>query len=547
MLQINKLKIMHKKDLRKILDNFSLTLNDGDKACLIGEEGNGKSTLMRWIYDPETVEEYAECAGDIITGQERLGYLPQEMRVEDKAKTVYEFFAENENFYEFSPKELAEYANRFRVSQDFFYSEQQMGSLSGGEKIKAQLIRLMMGRPTVLLLDEPSNDIDIATLDLLEDLINEWEHIVLFISHDETLIENTANTIIHIEQIMRKTKCRHTIVRVPYRQYVDERLRLFDRQEQQAENDRRKKKLRDERFRKVYQSVENALGRCSRQSPAVAKNLKDKMHTVKSMEKRFEREDENMTEKPDKEEAIFFKLGNEKSVIPSGKTVIEYKLDKLFTPGEQRITGEQRIPGEQSTYGEKASAVEYMDGQEGSGTCRLLTKNIFLRIRGSEKITIIGANGTGKTTLLKKMADELLARRDIKAQYMPQNYEELLNLDVTPVDFLDSSGEKEERTKIRTFLGALKYTADEMDHPIRELSGGQKAKVLLLKMSMADTNVLILDEPTRNFSPLSGPVIRKMIAEFPGAVISISHDRKYIDEISDRVLELTPEGLKEVL
>ena len=126
---------------------------------------------------------------------------------------------------------------------------------------------------------------------------------------------------------------------------------------------------------------------------------------------------------------------------------------------------------------------------------------------------------------------------------MPQNYEELLNLDETPVDFLDSTGDKAMRTKIRTFLGALKYTADEMDHPIRELSGGQKAKVLLLKMSLSDANVLILDEPTRNFSPLSGPVIRKMISSFPGAVISISHDRKYIDEVCTRVYRLTENGL----
>jgi ATPase subunit of ABC transporter with duplicated ATPase domains len=84
-----------------------------------------------------------------------------------------------------------------------------------------------------------------------------------------------------------------------------------------------------------------------------------------------------------------------------------------------------------------------------------------------------------------------------------------------------------------------------MSHPIAELSGGQKAKVLLLKMSMSGANVLILDEPTRNFSPLSGPVIRRMLAEFPGAIISISHDRKYIKGVCGKVYELTEEGLRE--
>lgn len=212
----------------------------------------------------------------------------------------------------------------------------------------------------------------------------------------------------------------------------------------------------------------------------------------------------------EQEEAIFFKLGDKNAYIPTGKTVIEYELSKLMTPEGERI----------------------------------LAEGIYLKIKGSEKICIIGANGAGKTTLLKKIAEELMNRNDIKAEYMPQNYEDLLELSVTPVDYLDKTGDKEERTRIRTYLGSLKYTPDEMEHPIRELSGGQKAKVLLLRMSLSGANVLILDEPTRNFSPLSGPVIRKMLREFPGAVISISHDRKYIEEVCDKIYQLNPNGLQ---
>ena len=212
----------------------------------------------------------------------------------------------------------------------------------------------------------------------------------------------------------------------------------------------------------------------------------------------------------EQEEAIFFKLGDKNAYIPTGKTVIEYELSKLMTPEGERI----------------------------------LAEGIYLKIKGSEKICIIGANGAGKTTLLKKIAEELMNRNDIKAEYMPQNYEDLLELSVTPVDYLDKTGDKEERTRIRTYLGSLKYTPDEMEHPIRELSGGQKAKVLLLRMSLSGANVLILDEPTRNFSPLSGPEIRKMLREFPGAVISISHDRKYIEEVCDKIYQLNPNGLQ---
>ena len=510
MMQIKKLTLTHKKDLRVILEDFQLVLNDGDKAVIIGEEGNGKSTLLKWMYDPALTEDYIESTGERIIGKERLGYLPQELPEAEKTKTVYEYFYEKEKFWDQTPKDLAVLARKFGLTEEFFYRDQQMRELSGGEKVKAQMMRLLMEDVTVLLLDEPSNDIDLATLELLEKLIREWEHIVVFISHDETLIENTANMVIHIEQIVRKTKSRYTVAKLPYRTYVEERLQNFERQEQKAQSDRREKALRDEKYRKVYQSVQNALNNCSRQAPSVAKNLKDKMHTVKAMNRRFEKEDASMTEMPEQEEAIYFQLGGAEAAMPAGKTVIEYQLSKLETP----------------------------DGE------RVLAENITLKIRGPEKICIVGPNGAGKTTLLKKIAAELKAREDLRVDYMPQNYEDQLDRSMTPVNFLDSTGEKSERTRIRTYLGSLKYTADEMDHPIRELSGGQKAKVLLLKMSLGNANVLILDEPTRNFSPLSGPVIRKMLREFPGAIISISHDRKYIGEVCGKEYLLEKDGLR---
>lgn len=511
MLQINGLTMTHKKDLHVMLENFNLVLNAGDKAVIIGEEGNGKSTLLKWIYNPELVADYIEAQGERILGQERLGYLAQELSEEEKKKTVQEFFSEQDSFWNQSPRELSSLAKKFQVEPDFFYREQTMGSLSGGERMKAQLMRLLLAEPTVLLLDEPSNDIDLTMLTLLEQMICEWKQIVLFISHDETLIEHTANMVIHMEQLQRKTKAKYTVAKLPYRRYLEERLQRQERQEQQALCEKREKKIRDEKLRRVEQSVASKLDNIAKADrDAAGRLLKKKMKAVKSMEKRFERENENRMEMPEQEEAIFFRLGDRESYIPAGKTVLEYTLPKLVVPEEDRVLSEQ----------------------------------VFLRVRGPEKICIIGGNGAGKTTLLRKIAKELLARTDLHAEYMPQNYEELLALEETPVDYLDTTGEKEERTRIRTYLGSLKYTAEEMEHPIRELSGGQKAKVLLLKMSLSGANVLVLDEPTRNFSPLSGPVIRKILREFPGAIISISHDRKYMEEVCDTIYELTKDGLK---
>ncbi|MCM1183313.1 MAG: ATP-binding cassette domain-containing protein [Roseburia sp.] len=509
MLQIKNLTILHKKDFRVILEDFNCVLNDGDKAVIIGEEGDGKSTLLQWIYCPELIEDYCEATGERITQGERLGYLPQELPRADREKSVYEYFAQEALFWEQTPKELGGMARAFGLPPDFFYGEQRMGSLSGGEKVKVQMLRLLFAQPDILLLDEPSNDIDIETLEWLERLILDWKRSVLFISHDETLIERTANMVVHIEQIRRKTRSRYTVVHKPYRQYRQERQEQFERQAQEAANDRREKKIRDEKLHRIYQSVETAQNTVSRQAPSVGKRLKKKMHFMKSVQRRFEREDEEMTEIPEEESAIFFKLGDETAKIPEGKRVLELSMEALCTP----------------------------DG------ARVLARNIELRLRGAEKICIVGANGAGKTTLLHALAEELLSRTDIRAEYMPQNYEELLNRCATPTAFLAQSGDKEELTRIRTYLGALKYTADEMEHTVAELSGGQKAKLLLLKMSLSGANVLLLDEPTRNFSPLSGPVIRRLLRAFPGAIISISHDRKYIREVCDKVYRLTAEGL----
>ncbi len=512
MLQIKNLTITHKKDLRTIVEHFSCTLNEGDKAVIVGEEGNGKSTLLKWLYDPESIDGYAQARGERITNRERLAWLPQELPVTDRHKTVYEFFSEREGFFDKSPKELNRLAARLYVSPDFFYREQRMETLSGGEKVKAQIMRLLLADPTVLLLDEPSNDIDIETLAWLEGLIRDWERIVLFISHDETLIENSANMVIHLEQLRRKSVSRYTVAHMPFLQYKKERGEAFENQRRQALNDRREKKIRDEKLHRIEQSVAGKLEHISKaERDAPGRLLKKKMKAVKSMEHRFEREDAEMAQMPEEESAIYFRLGENSAAIPAGKTVLEYGAEALYTP----------------------------DGE------RVLARNLFLRVRGPEKICITGKNGAGKTTLLRRLAEELLCRSDVRAAYMPQNYEEQLALDMSPVEYLDSTGDEKERTKIRTFLGSLKFTADEMRRPVAELSGGQKAKVLLLKMSIEHVNVLVLDEPTRNFSPLSGGVIRKMLADFPGAIISISHDRKYIGEVCGKVYELTQEGLRD--
>ncbi|MBP3337900.1 MAG: ABC-F family ATP-binding cassette domain-containing protein [Lachnospiraceae bacterium] len=509
MLQIKNLTITHIKDNRILLEKLSFTLNAGDKMAVIGEEGNGKSTLLKLIYDETLVEDYIEYSGEIIKNNMVIGYLAQELPDEEKHMGVYEFMCQLSVFYDTTPKELASLANTLKVPVDIFYSEQCMGNLSGGEKIKLQLARLMLNSADILLLDEPSNDLDMETLYWLEKFIIDTEVPILYISHDEVLLENTANAIIHIEQIKRKMQTRATVMKSSYREYVDDRVRSFAHHEQMARKERSEYAKQQEKFRQIQQKVEHRQNTISRQAPHEGRLLKKSMHRIKAYEARFEKEFENMTEIPETEDAIFVKFG-EKAYVPNGKAVLDYSLDRLVIND------------------------------------KILAKDIKLRIQGAEKICIIGKNGCGKTTLLKKIATELYKRSDIKVAYMPQNYEELLDMNATPVDFLSETGDKDEISKIRTYLGSMKYTPDEMLHKISDLSGGQKAKLLLLKMSMSGCNVLILDEPTRNFSPLSNPVIRNMLKNFGGAIISVSHDRRYIEEVVDRVLELKEDGLWEI-
>ena len=509
MLQVRKLHIAMKKDLRELVRDFTFALNPGDKAAIIGEEGNGKSTLLKLIYDENLVEGYVEWSGAIQKDGMILGYLSQELPEEDRDKTAYEFCCGEEAFLDSSPKEVADAAAKLRFPADLFYSDRKMGTFSGGEKVKLRMALLTLRRPDCYLLDEPSNDLDIETLEWLESFIRECPQPVLYISHDEMLLENTANVIIHLEQLRRKTLPRYTVARMGYRRYVEERLSKFAHQEQVAKKEREEERKRQEKLRKIEQKVQHQLDNIAYSDrDHVGKMLKKKMKSVKSMEHRFDREREDMTEFPDSEEAILVGFGPD-TAVPGGKTVVDFTLPRLEAGGE------------------------------------LLAQNIRLYVRGAEHVCIIGNNGAGKTTLLRQIANELLPRRDLKAAYMPQDYGETVDQGQTPVEFLAKSGEKEELTRVKTYLGSMKYTPEEQGHSIAELSGGQKAKLFFLKMILDGANVLVLDEPTRNFSPLSGPVIRGILRDFPGCIISVSHDRRYIGEACGTLYRMTPGGLVE--
>ena len=499
MLELKNITINLKNDERCIVDDFSFTLNRGDKAVIIGEEGNGKSTLLKFIYQQNLIEEYCNCSGKVIT-KGKAAYLPQFMEENCNSLSLAEYFEPVEYYM------YIDILTKLGLSVEFILSDQNLATLSGGEKVKVQLARLLMEEPDILLLDEPTNDLDISTLQWLESFIVESRIPILFISHDETLIENTANVIVHMEQIIRKTKCRITVARCPYGEYLSRRRSSFAHQEQVAQKQREDYEKQMEKWRRIYNRVDHEQAVISRQNAGGGRLLKKKMHAVLSMGKRFEREKEDFLDFPQEEEAILAKF-DESIHLPNGKTILDFSSDNLCIDG------------------------------------RVLSRNLHLYVAGNEHIGIIGRNGAGKSTLLKILWNEMKDRSDITAAFMPQNYSEILDFNKTPVQYLAENYTKEEVTKARTYMGGMKFTQEEMTGKIGDLSGGQKAKILFLDMVLRGADVLLLDEPTRNFSPLSNPAVRTALNHYGGAVISVSHDRKYLEEVCDKIYELRENGL----
>ena len=483
---------------RYLIKNLNLILNNGDKLAIIGEEGNGKSTLLKSILG---ICEYAEISGNINLKGNRIGYLEQSISNDKLDKSVYEFlFIDDTDYYD-KINNLYKYLEIISLTDDIL--KQEIRTLSGGEKVKISILKLLLNEYDILFLDEPTNDLDIETLEWLEKFINNTSKPIIYVSHDETLLANTANMILHLEQIKKKTECRHTLLKIDYDTYVEQRLRKIEKQTQVARSEKREFNKQQEKLQRIMQKVEYQQNTITRADPHGAKVLKKKMHSLKSQERKLD--ETELTEVPDVEESISFSF--EKVEIPRAKNIINLNIDELKVSN------------------------------------KVLSKNIKLDVIGNVHLCIIGKNGVGKSTLIKIIYNELKDRNDIKVGYMPQTYDDILNNYKYVLDFVCPNGSKDEITKARMFLGNMKFTRDEMISNIKDLSNGTKAKLFLVKLVLDKCDVLILDEPTRNVSPLSNPVIRNVLNEYKGTIISVSHDRKYINEVVNALYILTSNGL----
>ena len=479
---------------RQLVAPFSMSVHENEKIAIIGEEGNGKSLFLKALLNHPSLDTLEVTRS--VSSKVLFGYVSQDIAAEDLLRSSRDYIIEDQwERYESFGSVHQDLLPHF--SEDDF--DRPLQSLSGGERVRIQLMKILVQDVDVFLLDEPTNDLDIETLMWLESWILSQSKPILYISHDVKLLKNTANRVVHFEQTHRKTRSHITVFEGTYDDYVETRNLEIATHNHQVERDQAARAKRYDRWLQLYQTVEHRQRTQTRQDPAKGRLLKKKMKTIKSTERRFDRETHET--KIDTESAISIRFDNQEKV--HRKKIAEIDVDALEVAG------------------------------------KTLGYNFYLDIYTPDKIAIIGRNGIGKSSLLKQVFENHDAM-------MHQDYRLNLDFEKSPIDNCVREGSREERGLITNRLGSLKFTETEMNTPMRLLSGGQKAKVSLLKLVLQKPQFIILDEPTRNLSPLSVHEIYSMLQGFQGAILCVTHDRSLIENVFDTVIVMTEDGFEPV-
>lgn len=506
MLQLKNVSMAHLKDLTDLVLDLTVSINAGDKVALIGEEGNGKSSLLKLMMDESLIADYISFRGQIQRQFSSFSYLPQQLAREDEGLSLNDYiFGQGDRDLNYAA--LYRYAAELGFDSERFATDQVLASLSGGETLKVQLIRKLSEESDILFLDEPSNDLDLDTLTWLEGFLQKTRKTVVFVSHDQALLSQTASKIIHLERLKKRQLARTSVQNLGYDDYAKEREESYTKQLQQAKKEREEHQKKLDRHHRIHQSVEHTLR--NTHDATMGRLIAKKMKNILSQEKRYQKEAENLTEIP----------------------LREARIDLRFQ-GIENIPAHKRVIDLQEFYLEVAGKV--------------LARHLQLTVKAGEKVGLIGPNGAGKSSLLKQIYHILNSTSPYTIGYMPQDYRDVLDEKMTPLAFLAEGGDKKKKEQVLTHLASLQFTREEARHPISHLSGGQKAKLLLLKMVLDSPPILLLDEPTRNFSPTSQPEVRKLFADFPGSLVTVSHDRLFLKEVCHKIYRLSETGLEEV-
>ncbi len=508
-----------------LFEEISFRLNAGDRVGLIGKNGAGKSTMLKILS-----KEQEPDSGQLAMDKEiKIGFLKQDIDfVEGRTvlEEAYEAFTEIKKTEREIDKINAQLAERTDYeSEDYNQLITQLSDLtqhyeiiggynyqgetervlqglgfqredfdrvtdtfSGGWRMRIELAKLLLQNNDILLLDEPTNHLDIESIIWLEGFLKNYSGVVVIVSHDKMFLDNVTNRTIEISlgRIYDYNK--------PYSKYLV--LRKEMREQQLAAQKNQSKQI--EHTEKLIEKF-----RAKATKATMAQSLIKKLDKIERIE-------------VDEDDNAVMNISFPISVQP-GKVVIE--ADKVG-----------------KSYGEKE-----------------ILKDINLLVERGSKIAFVGQNGQGKTTLAKIIIDEISHQgtlklgHNVQIGYFAQNQSEYLDGEITIHETMVNAANEKNRSKVRDMLGAFLFRGDEVDKKVKVLSGGERNRLALCKMLLEPFNVLVMDEPTNHLDIKSKNVLKEALKSFEGTLILVSHDRDFLQGLTNTVYEFKEKQIKEYL